>query len=172
MCHTNRVCSSAAVRHVCFVPAGTEAAFTLFHDSGSLGISEAHCESVKSLLKRCSKSWTTDRIKFATMLRPHGVTGTGKDDGLLLVSWAKLFAVSGKETFNFDYKNRRSAAKKRPHGDGSRVVERHIAAACGTQTWSVAELEAVAADMKADDLPQGSTRWLRELAAARTWEHR
>jgi len=154
------------------VPAGTEAAFTLFHDAGSLGLSEAHCESVASLLKRYSKSWTTDRVKFATMLRPHGVTGTGRDDGLLLVSWANSFAGSGKDAFSFDYKNRRSAAKKRPHGDGSRVVERHIAAACGTQTWSVAELEAVAADMKADDLPQGSTRWLRELAAARTWEHR
>ena len=171
-CHTNRVCSSTGVRHVCFVPAGTEAAFTLFHDSGSLGLSEAHCESVASLLKRYSKSWTTDRVKFATMLRAHGVTGTGRDDGLLLVSWAKFVAGSGKETFSFDYKNRRSAAKKRPHGDGSRVVERHIAAACGPQTWSFAELEAVAADMKADDLPQGSTRWLRELAAARTWEHR
>ena len=86
MCHTNKVCSSTGVRVVCFMPAGTEAAFNMFHVSGSLGLSEAHCESVASILKRYSNTWTTDRVKFATMLRAHGVTGTGRDDRLLLVS--------------------------------------------------------------------------------------
>mgnify|MGYP000411858134 CR=1 FL=1 len=34
------------------------------------------------------------------------------------------------------------------------------------------ELEVVAADMKVDVLSQGRAQWLREPAAARTWEHR
>ena len=84
------------------MPAGTEAAFMIFHASGSLGLSEAHCESVASILKRYSKTWTKDRVKFATMLRAHGVTGTGRDDGLLLLSWATFFAGTGKDEFNFD----------------------------------------------------------------------
>jgi hypothetical protein len=172
MCHTNKVCSSTGVRVVCFMPAGTEAAFHLWHVSGSVGLSEAHCESVASILKRYSKTWTTDRVKFATMLRAHGVTGTGRDDGLLLLSWAKFFAGSGKDEFNFDYKNRSKASKKRPHGDGSRVVQRHVVEARRPQTWTNAELEIVGADIKVNGSARGSTQWLRELAKTRTWEHK
>jgi hypothetical protein len=83
-----------------------------------------------------------------------------------------FFAGSGKDEFNFDYKNRSKASKKRPHGDGSRVVQRHVVAACRPQTWTNAELEIVGADIKVNGSSRGSTQWLRELAKTRTWEHK
>ena len=89
MAHTNVVSKDEAL--VAFVPSGAEAAFVLFHWSGMLGFSEAHAESIGSLLKQHPPSWSTQRVVDAVVLRAHGLHEVGANDGFIQLVWARFF---------------------------------------------------------------------------------
>lgn len=127
MVHTNPHC----------VPSGTEACFAVFHGSGSWGTSEAHAESVGSILKRYSRKLSTTRVVAATQLRSHGVQGDGSDDTFIAVCWAKFF---GSGRFRFETKKPSQRRKKFPQGHGSKTLHGAVAAASQRHTWSMRDV--------------------------------
>ena len=90
MVHTGRLPSGAVLD---FVPDAYMAAFCVWHFSGMFGTSEAHAESIGSILKRYAKSVSTSRVIESSILRAHGLTGCGggSEDAFLEICWAHFF---------------------------------------------------------------------------------
>ncbi len=129
------------VLQVCFVPAGCEAAFAVFHYTGSWGMSEAHCESIGSILKRYSKQITCKRVVEASILRSAGVRGLGAEDEFLTTCWDKFFKEGHGATFSFSLSQRHRKQRLRRFGlgGGSKTLDRVIRAG-SKRIWSRGEL--------------------------------
>lgn len=126
MSHTNEV--SAGVKKE-FVPRGTEAAFMLFHYTGMIGVSEAHAESIGSILKRFGKTLSTPRVVEATILRAAGVVGEGGDDGFIQACWGKFFGSSKPGAWNFNFKGENRRRRLHPEAGGSKTLAHGVRAA-------------------------------------------
>ena len=166
MSHTNSADSAAT--ELIFVPIGTEAAWHLFHYSGMYGLSEEHCESVCSMLKRYGKRYRTDRVKHCTLLRSAGIQGTGQDDAFIQLCWARFFGGAHKLAFN--HANAKGAKKRRPLGKGSRTVDRLLTKSVGEQLWTKRDLRLVASKIEGD--PVGWQAWLQKHQTESTNEYK
>ena len=122
MVHTGKMPSGAVLD---WVPDKCAAAFAVFHFSGMFGTSEAHAESVGSTLKIYAKTLSTSRVVECTMLRQHGLTGTGggSEDALLEVCWSHFFGSSHPSMFNFLCRNTKKRAAKYADGCGSKTLD-------------------------------------------------
>ena len=148
-----------------FVPSGTEAAFTVFHFSGSWGASEAHCESIAGTLKRFQKGFATSSVVEAAILRSNGLTGYGGEDDFVQVCWSRFFGMADfdRAGFTVNQKLRRSTLRHFPLGRGSRTVHRTI---CKVRkpTWTRQHLRQA---VESRQCPRRFRQWTEELRKVR-----
>ena len=151
-----------------FVPSGTEAAFTVFHFSGSLGASEAHCESIAGTLKRFRKGFATSSVVEATILRSNGLTGYGGEDEFVQVCWARFFGSADfdRKGFSINQKLQRSTLRQNPLGRGSKTVQRTI---CKVRkpTWTRQHLRQAVEEHESRQCPRRFSQWREELRKVR-----
>ena len=107
-------------------PVGCEAAFALYHFTGMFGISEAHAESVASLLKRYMYArhsrLGTDRVIEKVILSNSGLKGDGSDDIFILRCWAEFFGGLNKKRFRFHNIKATKRRRRFPGCNGSKVI--------------------------------------------------
>ena len=110
---------------------GCEAAFMLFHYTGSWGLSEAGAESAASMAKRMSSNTQLNLLQVCqrTLLRAAGLRGDGSDDLLLQRVWAEFFG-SGI-ALRFTVKRRSHDGRLRRFKWGSKTISRQLDAATG-----------------------------------------
>ena len=115
MAHTGKLPSGAVLD---FVLDQFVAALVVFQFSGMFGTSEAHAESVGSMLKRHAKSFSTGRVVESTMLWQHGLKGCGggSEDVFIEVCWAHFFGSADASKFTFQYHNSKKCAVKYAEG--------------------------------------------------------
>ena len=151
-----------------FVPSGTEAAFTVFHFSGSWGASEAHCESIAGTLKRFRKGLATSSVVEAAILRSNGLTGYGGEDDFVQVCWARFFGTADfdRKGFTINQRLQRSTLRHFPLGRGSRTVQRTI---CKVRkpTWTRQHLRQAVEEHESRQCPRRFRQWQEELRKVR-----
>jgi len=106
---------------------GTEAIFFIFHFLGSIGVSQAQCESINSHLKYYASihGLSFPRVRQKTMLKSFGLTGMTNDDVFITRVWSQFFGASA--AFKFFTKNENRRKKKFPLGKGSKTVHGVVA---------------------------------------------
>ena len=112
-----------------FVPNQLYGAFLLFHMSLSIGLSEALCESVGSLVKTHSDPRLNQhpgRVIERVSSAVGGVSGlpTHAEDQLMLRTWAEMFGGRKGGPLNFNYKHPNTRREKFPLGAGSKTLHR------------------------------------------------
>ena len=162
MCHSNCV-KSCDAHDVAFVPVGAEAAFEVFHYSGMMGLSEAHAESIGSILKRFNKTLGTRAVVDATMLRAAGLSGGVGEEPFLQLCWARFFGSGLSQKFNFQNTSKQGKrnAKRRRLGAGSGPVARVLKTSLKRRRRSTDALRKVASEV--GDGPRGRDQWLQSM---------
>ena len=153
-----------------WVPDKCAAAFAVFHFSGMFGTSEAHAESVGSTLKIYAKTLNTSRVVECTMLRQHGLTGTGggSEDALLEICWSHFFGRSHPSMFNFLCRNTKKRAAKYADGCGSKTLDGWVKNDDGVR-WTQRDWKILAENLDLDTEPRVSRSlgWRRVLEERR-----
>ena len=157
--------SHGGVCDVTFVPTGCEAIFEIFHIAGMLGLSEAHAESVGNLLKRYPKTYRTERVVHATLVRSHGLDDGMEDDFIQLVS-ARFFGTTNKRKFRFRMRPRASQKNKKARGlgRGSGTVQRVLAKTLARPKQYTSQ-DLCAAAVASTGFKGGSTAWRKHARA-------
>ena len=140
----------------------------MFHFSGSLGASEAHCESIAGTLKRFRKGFATSSVVEATILRSNGLTGYGGEDDFVQVCWARFFGTADfdRKGFSINQQLQRSTLRQNPLGRGSRTVQRTI---CKVRkpTWTRQHLRQAVSEHESRQCPRRFSQWREELRKVR-----
>jgi len=103
---------------------------SVFHFTGSFGVSEAHGASVASVLKKSSSfvNQSAVRVIEKAVLRVGGLAGDSSDDPLL-----RRFACLGRLSFHSKYSRRR--CRQFRAGLGSKPLHRFLTAATSSKLF-------------------------------------
>lgn len=141
----------------------------LFHYAGSLGLSEAHAESIGSLLKRFSKRTSTARVVEATILRAHGVRGDGRDDLFLQLCWANFFGGLLPSRFSFERRGRKRKFTQKPPKTGRTLSRLELEAVRAARQFTNRDVR-LALSAQGRDGPRRTSQWRTALGAVRQSE--
>jgi len=105
-----------------FAPRARKLCFFVFHFTGSFGVSEAHAESMASVLKKYGSTvnLSAGRVIEKAVLRVGGLAGDGSDDSFL----KRCFQSLGR--LNFHFKHGQKRARMFPAGRGSKPLHRFL----------------------------------------------